>query len=40
MLNAMYDRRFQEKYIFVVYSQVYKSGPLEYRSFSGQYYFL
>lgn len=31
MLSALYYRRFQEKYIFVVYSQVYKSEPLEYR---------
>lgn len=29
MLNVLYDHRFQGKYIFVVYSQVYKSTPLK-----------
>lgn len=29
MLNVLYDHRFQEKYIFVDYSQVYKSRPLK-----------
>lgn len=37
MLNVLYDHRFQEKYIFVDYSQVYKSRPLKSRSFTGQY---
>lgn len=38
MLNVLYDHRFQEKYIFVDYSQVYKSRPLKSRSFTGQYF--
>lgn len=29
MLNVLYEHHFQEKYIFVVYSQVYKSRPLK-----------
>lgn len=45
MLNVLYDHRFQGKYIFVVYNQVYKSTPSKKkkkksRSFTGQYLLL